>query len=53
MNPKIDELIANVKQWSSEFKALRSILLDCGLTEELKWKNPCYTFQNSNIVMIG
>jgi uncharacterized protein YdeI (YjbR/CyaY-like superfamily) len=53
MNPKIDDLIANVKQWSTEFKLLRSILLECGLTEELKWKNPCYTFQNANIVMIG
>jgi len=33
-------------------KKLRRISLDCGLTEELKWGKPCYTFQDSNIVII-
>ncbi|HUA36932.1 MAG TPA: DUF1801 domain-containing protein [Candidatus Sulfopaludibacter sp.] len=39
-------------QWREEFKELRSIILDCGLTEELKWGHPCYTLQNSNVVLI-
>jgi uncharacterized protein YdeI (YjbR/CyaY-like superfamily) len=31
---------------------LRTIILDCSLTEELKWGNPCYTIQGLNIVLI-
>jgi hypothetical protein len=31
---------------------LRMIVLDCGLTEELRWGQPCYTFQKRNIVLI-
>ncbi|MBA4462864.1 MAG: YdeI/OmpD-associated family protein [Nitrosopumilaceae archaeon] len=38
---------------TEELKQLRTILLDCGLTEELKWGVPCYTFQNSNIVLMS
>lgn len=53
MNPQIDEYIAKAENWQKEMKALRSILLDCGLTEELKWRAPCYTFQKRNVVMIG
>ena len=52
MNPKVDFFISKAKQWQAEFKALRTILLDCQLTEELKWGKPCYTFENSNIVLI-
>lgn len=52
MNPKIDEYLSHVKQWYSESEKLRSILLDCGLTEELKWGKPCYTFDGKNIVII-
>ncbi len=33
-------------------KKLRGIILDCGLTEELKWGKPCYTFQDVNLIMI-
>jgi uncharacterized protein YdeI (YjbR/CyaY-like superfamily) len=40
------------KKWQEEFEKLRMIILDCGLTEELKWGVPCYTFQKSNIVLI-
>lgn len=31
---------------------LRTIVLDCGLTEDFKWRQPCYTFDQSNIVII-
>src|SRR5215468_6016820 len=52
MNPKADEFFSKAKKWREEFETLRMICLDCGLTEELKWGKPCYTFQESNIVLI-
>jgi len=51
-NSKIDFFFSKAKQWRNEFEKLRAIVLDCGLTEELRWGKPCYTFQNSNIVLI-
>ncbi len=52
MNPKVDFYFSKAKQWQEEIMKLRMIVLDCGLTEELKWGCPCYTFQESNIVLI-
>ena len=52
MNPKVDFYFSKAKKWQEEFKELRKIILDCQLTEELKWGVPCYTFQKSNIVLI-
>ena len=52
MNPKVDFYFEKEKKWQDEIKQLRTILLDCGLTEELKWGCPCYTFEKSNIVLI-
>jgi uncharacterized protein YdeI (YjbR/CyaY-like superfamily) len=52
MNPKVDVYISEAKKWQEELEKLRTIILDCQLTEELKWGVPCYTFQNSNIVLI-
>jgi uncharacterized protein YdeI (YjbR/CyaY-like superfamily) len=52
MNPKVDEYLRKAKKWREEFKKLRRLIPDCGLTEELKWGKPCYTFQKSNIVII-
>lgn len=52
MNRKVDFFFDKPTQWQEAFKELRSIPLDCGLTEELKWGKPCYTFQNNNIVLI-
>jgi len=52
MNPKVDEFLSKAKKWREEFEKLRSILLGCGLTEEVKWGVPCYTFQKSNIVLM-
>ena len=51
-NPKVDFFFSKAEKWQEEFKKLRMIILDCGLTEELKWGVPCYTFQKSNIVLI-
>jgi uncharacterized protein YdeI (YjbR/CyaY-like superfamily) len=52
MNPKVDFYFINEKKWQKEIEKLRAIILDCQLTEELKWGVPCYTFQKSNIVLI-
>jgi uncharacterized protein YdeI (YjbR/CyaY-like superfamily) len=52
MNPKVDFFFSKAEKWQEEFEKLRLIILDCGLTEELKWGVPCYTFQNSNIVLM-
>jgi len=52
MNPKVDFYFKKSKKWQEELEELRTIVLDCGLTEELKWGVPCYTFQKSNIVLI-
>ena len=52
MNSKVDWFFDKATKWREEYGTLRTIILDCGLTEELKWGQPCYTFQNSNIVLI-
>lgn len=52
MNPKVDFYFNKVKKWQEEVTQLRSVVLDCGLSEELKWGVPCYTFQENNIVLI-
>src|SRR6266542_2761432 len=52
MNPKVDGYLRKSKKWQEELEKLRMIILGCGLTEELKWGKPCYTFQKSNIVVI-
>jgi len=52
MNPKVDFYFDEAKKWQKEQEELREIALECQLTEELKWGTPCYTFQNSNIVLI-
>jgi uncharacterized protein YdeI (YjbR/CyaY-like superfamily) len=67
MNPKVDVYFTagcgrcslvntpqcKVHNWDKELEILRTIVLDCGLDEELKWSHPVYTLQKSNIVMIG
>lgn len=52
MNPKVNFFFEKAGQWQEEYEQLRMIVLDCGLTEELKWGVPCYTYQNSNVVLI-
>ena len=52
MNPKVDFYFTKAKKWQKEIEELRTIVLDCGLNEELKWGCPCYTFNKSNIVLI-
>lgn len=52
MNPKVDFYFTKEKKWREEIQQLRMIILDCGLTEELKWGCPCYTSDKHNIVLI-
>jgi len=51
-NPKVDWFFDKATQWQKEYEKLRMIILECGLTEELKWGCPCYQFENKNIVLI-
>ncbi len=67
MNPQVDQYLmvgcgrcplggtpnCKVHAWPAELAKLRTILLDCGLTEEVKWKVPCYTFQGNNVVVMS
>lgn len=48
----VDEYLDKAQKWQKELQALRSIILDCGLNETLKWGEPCYTFQKGNVVLI-
>jgi uncharacterized protein YdeI (YjbR/CyaY-like superfamily) len=52
MNPKVDFFFNKAKTWQKEFEKLRTIVLECGLTEELKWGQACYSFENKNVVLI-
>jgi uncharacterized protein YdeI (YjbR/CyaY-like superfamily) len=52
MNPKVDFYFDKATKWQEAYEQLRTIVLDCGLTEELKWGCPCYVFHKSNIVLI-
>ena len=52
MNPKVDSFLNRESKWREEFERLRAIILDTGLTEELKWGQPCYTFDGKNVVLM-
>src|SRR5688572_9556394 len=52
MNPKVNWFFKKDTKWQEAYERLRMIFLDCGLTEELKWGHPCYTFEGNNIVLI-
>lgn len=67
MNPKVDQYLIDgcmrcklgatpeckVNFWRAELEALRQIVLECGLTEEVKWGVPCYTSEDKNILMVS
>ena len=67
MNPKVDKYLMDgcgrcplggtpdckVHNWTAELELLRRIVLDCGLTEEVKWGVPCYTFQEKNVLIVS
>jgi uncharacterized protein YdeI (YjbR/CyaY-like superfamily) len=52
-SPKVDGYIRKTKEWQDELKELRRIVLDSELTEEVKWRVPCYTLQGKNVLFLG
>jgi uncharacterized protein YdeI (YjbR/CyaY-like superfamily) len=52
MNPKVDAFLRRQTEWRDEFEKLREIILDCGLTEDLKWGQPCYALDGKNVVLM-
>ncbi len=67
MNPKVDTYLIDgcgrcplyqtpqckVHTWQAELKGLRKLVLECGLHEEYKWSQPCYTYQRSNVLLVS
>jgi len=53
MNPKVDGYLRKSKRWQAELQKLRTIILGSPLTEEVKWRHPCYTFEGRNIAILG
>src|SRR5580700_7619193 len=53
LNPKVDGYVRKSKQWQEELQKLRMIILDSPLTEEVKWRVPCYTLQGKNVLFLG
>ena len=51
-NPKVDAFVGRAKAWQGEMQKVRSILLDCGLDEEIKWGKPCFSFEGKNVAII-
>lgn len=52
LNPKVDQFVRHATKWQFEIHELRSILLDCGLEEDLKWGKPCFMFEGGNVAII-
>ncbi|MEY3739166.1 MAG: hypothetical protein RL544_1944 [Bacteroidota bacterium] len=52
MNNDLDKYLSNTKRWRDEILAIRSILLNAGLTEEFKWGAPCYTYNAKNVLIV-
>lgn len=53
MSPKVDGYIRKNKLWQQELELLRAILLASELTEDIKWRAPCYTWAGKNVIILG
>jgi uncharacterized protein YdeI (YjbR/CyaY-like superfamily) len=51
-NPKVDAYVSRAKTWRGEIQKIRSVLLECGLDEDLKWGKPCFHLDGKNIAII-
>jgi uncharacterized protein YdeI (YjbR/CyaY-like superfamily) len=52
-NPQVDDFLDKAKKWSTEMSLLRELVLECDLTEEFKWRQPCYTFNEKNVLFVS
>jgi uncharacterized protein YdeI (YjbR/CyaY-like superfamily) len=52
-DPRVDAFFRHVPQWREELLALREIMLETDLTESYKWGQPCYTYNDKNLVLLG
>ena len=48
----VDGFIRSAKKWNEEMALLREILLEKGLTETVKWRHPCYMYEEANVVIL-
>lgn len=51
-DPKIEAFFSQAPVWQTELRALRAILLSCGLEEIFKWRGPCYCFEGGNVATL-
>lgn len=51
-HPKADAFIARQPAWKAELQALRTLLLEASLSEDLKWGKPCYAMADTNIAIL-
>ncbi len=51
-SPQVDAFLKRQDSWRAEFEKLREILASTGLTEELKWGQPCYSLAGKNVVLM-
>lgn len=51
-NAKVEAFFSDAKTWRKELEALRAILLESPLSEDFKWRSPCYTFQGGNVATL-
>lgn len=51
-DPAVDDYFNGAERWREELAALRTILRDTPLTEELKWLQPCYTLGGKNVLLV-
>lgn len=52
VSSEVDRYLLEAKQWPDELRAVRSLLLNCGLDESLKWNKPCYSDAGKNIAIL-
>lgn len=52
LNPKVDAFLSRSLKWQEEMTLLRALVLDCGLTEDIKWGKPCYLRSDANVAII-
>lgn len=52
-NPKVDGFIRKNQHWQAELQKLRTIILSSPLTEDVKWRVPCYTYEGHNVIILG